>query len=120
MYVRVCGREHSRERLSITLTCLDGPAWLACTDASTGGDLVPTLASAEHWGAVEPLAPVANARGSGCFSMDFRTAEIHRLWFGVFEAAATLASSDGAAAVGLAWGCFSAMDFRPDFPSMFC
>ena len=82
--------------------------------------MVPTLASAEHWGAVEPLAPVANARGSGCFSMDFRTAEIHVLWFGVFEAAAILASSDGAAAVGLAWGCFSAMDFMPDFPSMFC
>ena len=120
MCVRVCGGEYSRERLSITLTCLDGPARLACTDAPTGGDLVPTLASAEHWGAVEPLAPVANARGSGCFSMDFRTAEIHVLWFGVFEAAAILASSDGAAAVGLAWGCFSAMDFMPDFPSMFC
>ena len=118
MCVRVCGGEYSRERLSITLTCLDGPARLACTDAPTGGDLVPTLASAEHWGAVEPRAPVVNARGSGCFSLGFRTAKIHRLRFDVFEAAAILASSDGAAADGLAWGCFSAMHFKPDSPPM--
>ena len=118
MYVRVCGREYSRERLSITLTCLDGPARLACTDAPTGGDLVPTLASAEHWGAVEQRAPVVNARGSGCFSLGFRTAKIHRLRFDVFEAAAILASSDGAAADGLAWGCFLAMHFKPDSPPM--
>ena len=120
MCVRVCGGEYSRERLSITLTCLDGPARLACTDAPTGGDLVPTLASAEHWGAVGPRAPVVNARGSGCFSLGFRTAKIQGLHFGVFDAVATPAWLNGTAAVGLAWGCFSAMDFRPDFPSMFC
>ena len=129
MCVRVCGGEYSRERLSITLTCLDGPARLACTDAPTGGDLVPTLASAEHWGAVvppvpvvgalEPPAPVANARGLDCLSMDFRTAEIHGLRFGAFEAAMIPASSDGAAAAMLTWGCFSARgDFRSDFPPM--
>ena len=118
MCVRVCGGEYSRERLSITLTCLDGPARLACTDAPTGGDLVPTLASAEHWGAVEPPVPVVNARGSGCFFLGFRTAKIHGLRFDVFEAAAILASSDGAAADGLAWGCFSAMHFKPDSPPM--
>ena len=118
MCVRVCGGEYSRERLSITLTCLDGPARLACADAPTGGDLVPTLASAEHWGAVEQRAPVVNARGSGCFSLGFRTAKIHRLRFDVFEAAAILASSDGAAADGLAWGCFLAMHFKPDSPPM--
>ena len=80
--------------------------------------MLPTFASAELWGAVEPPVPGAGAKGSDCFSVGFRTAEIHGLRFGVFEAAAMLASSDGAAAVGLAWGCFSAMDFNPNIPPM--
>ena len=99
-------------RETINLTSIDGPVWPACAETPIGGDLVPTLASAELWG--------AGARGSDCFSMGFRTAEIQGLWFvfGMFEAAAIPASSDSAAVDRLAWGCFSATDFTPDFPPM--
>ena len=95
----------------ITLTSLDGAARSACTDALVGRGLLPTLASAELWEAVEPPVPAAGARGSDCFSMDFRTAEIQGLRFSDFGAVVILASSDGTAADGHVWGCFLAIDF---------
>ena len=57
------------------------------------------------------LVLVAGARGSDCFSMDFRTAEIQGLRFSDFGAVVILASSDGTVADGHVWGCFLAIDF---------
>ena len=65
-------RERVLVREIITLTSLDGAARSACTDALVGRGLLPTLASAELWEAVEPPGPVAGARGSDCFSAGFR------------------------------------------------
>ena len=69
-------RERVLVRETITLTSLDGAARSACTDALVGRGLLPTFASAELWGAVEPPVPVAGARGSDCFSAGFRAALI--------------------------------------------
>ena len=63
-------------RETITLTSLDGAARSACTDALVERGLLPTFASAELWGAVEPPVPVAGARGSDCFSAGFTPALI--------------------------------------------
>ena len=64
----------------ITLTSPDGAARSACTDALVGRGLLPTFASAELWGAVEPPVPVAGARGSDCFYMDLTPMFVREVW----------------------------------------
>jgi hypothetical protein len=55
-----------------------------------------------------PLVLVAGAGGLGCFSMDFRRAEIHAPRTGGGD---TAASVDGGAAGEFAGGCFWTMVF---------